>query len=469
MKPAAENKSITDRMWWEASTVGGMIATIRMESGMRQVDLAHAIGVSERTLRSWVQNATMPSGDETYSLMRWCRREMPEWFDAKKEEALLEKIQQAHASETISYASASQAPTFGDHLLELRESAGLGYKELAGIVGVRVPAVSKWEVGKALPDSVQLDALVECFKERIPERMDASQEELLRSAYTERKYKTANEHWANARTPGPMVPAIRMALQMRPLEFAKEIEGAPRTDHGDGRHDTFPDEQLERIIAQAKERVPDWLTEKKIAKLWKKQGRAYPQDEPSVPVALPEAHEVVTDAVIPKEPVVHAIHTPMAKVVPPATQRHLDALLMVDPGALAAHMASFVEASLALLKQQKESRTGMEYTDSALAQDLNAMGRRVSGKWISIKPDELTGSLRDATAQPIVYEALQKLLTTALVSNPAWYEIQESSGIGDLGEAARMLLQLQAKPDSRVGSAEAQGAVKAPVKGRAHV
>ena len=65
------------------------------------------------------------------------------------------------------------AERFGETIRSLRTEKGLTQKELAAAVGVTDKAVSKWELGKSLPDITMLEALAGAFDRPPGELLEA--------------------------------------------------------------------------------------------------------------------------------------------------------------------------------------------------------------------------------------------------------------------------------------------------------
>lgn len=82
-----------------------------------------------------------------------------------------------------------QIKSFGERITILRKKAELTQKELANLLAITEPAISKWETNSSMPDIMLLAPLARALHTDI-NTLFAYEEELSKDRVTENSFKT---------------------------------------------------------------------------------------------------------------------------------------------------------------------------------------------------------------------------------------------------------------------------------------
>lgn len=115
---------------WTAR-LGAHLEASRRRSGLRRLDLANQLGVSEETIRLWERGAVQPSADRLARLIAVLSLEMPAWSAPAR--------------------SASDLPPLARRLRDERDARGVTQAAIAEQIGVPQATYAGWETGRVAP------------------------------------------------------------------------------------------------------------------------------------------------------------------------------------------------------------------------------------------------------------------------------------------------------------------------------
>ena len=128
--------------------LGAHLQASRKSAGLRRVDLAGQLGVSEETIRLWEKGAVQPSADRLARLIALLSLETAQW-----------------AAET---PHAPELPPLARRLRSEREARGITQAGVVRILGVPQATYAGWETGRSTPGTSLFQRLAAFLG--IPER-----------------------------------------------------------------------------------------------------------------------------------------------------------------------------------------------------------------------------------------------------------------------------------------------------------
>ena len=124
----------TEEIVW-SSRLGDHLQASRLRAGLRRLDLAAKLGVSEETIRLWEKGAVQPSADRLARLIAVLSLEISVW----------EPIPDADPDPT------PDLPPLGRRLRDERSARGLTQAAVAQHLGVPLGTYAGWETGRSTP------------------------------------------------------------------------------------------------------------------------------------------------------------------------------------------------------------------------------------------------------------------------------------------------------------------------------
>lgn len=117
---------------WTAR-LGAHLEASRRRSGLRRLDLANQLGVSEETIRLWERGAVQPSAERLARLIAVLSLEMPAW--------------------SAPVRPASDLPPLARRLRDERDARGVTQAAIAEHIGVPQATFAGWETGRVAPSA----------------------------------------------------------------------------------------------------------------------------------------------------------------------------------------------------------------------------------------------------------------------------------------------------------------------------
>jgi len=114
--------------------LGARLEAARQQAGLRRVDLAGRVGVSEETIRLWERGAVQPSPERLSRLIAVLAVEAAHWKQAPVVEAALDEI-----------------PELARRLRDERAARGVTQAVMAHQMGVSQATYAGWETGRSTP------------------------------------------------------------------------------------------------------------------------------------------------------------------------------------------------------------------------------------------------------------------------------------------------------------------------------
>lgn len=118
---------------WSAR-LGAHLEASRTQAGLRRVDLAQRLGVSEESIRLWERGAVQPSEEHLVRLIPMLSIESSFW-----------------QSQEVAASSADEEPELARRLREERAQRSLTQAALAAQLGVAQATYAGWETGRTTP------------------------------------------------------------------------------------------------------------------------------------------------------------------------------------------------------------------------------------------------------------------------------------------------------------------------------
>ncbi len=430
-----------DVAWQEAQSFGEYFRVARVAAGLSQHKMEEKLGLSYGYVSLWEGDRPIRNKATLEKVLEFFRTENPAWFDESKSQILRgfcenDKMRKSAAVDW------EDAHTHGGYLNIACNKTGYKRHEIAAALGVSNAALSLWESDNKLPSPAMRIRLIEYFKKELPEWFDAEKEAAFSRACNAKQYAKADELWNKADSVGQKVWAMRVAMKM-PRDQFEGLTGmsAPLT-WGQAKEDTFSTEQLDQIIARVQERAPSWLTEEKIAQLHMQQTF----EMEAITSKLKEQSIFSRASKIKPQPVEEIDIEPLAEPVPEKPE----ALpLTEDQQAL----SRFITTSIAMLKEEKTTRTLRGYDDNALVHDLNKAGHGISGKWTHVRHEHVTDAVEKLAGTPELYIALERLFNAVLGEKEAWRKIRSEAYAQGLASAVERV-NAAVIPDTRINDAD---------------
>lgn len=186
-------------MVWSAR-LGSHLEASRVRAGMRRVDLAQRLDVSEETIRLWERGAVQPSADRLARLIAMLAIEGSLWQD----------------HDALRTTPADELPVLARRLLAERQALGLPQAALATRLGIAQSTYAGWETGRSTPGAPYLPILAEL--------LGTSREEI--AALCEAPFVVDRSGWPRF---GQLVGAGREKLRLTRADLAARLEVSART------------------------------------------------------------------------------------------------------------------------------------------------------------------------------------------------------------------------------------------------
>ena len=126
---------------WSARA-GAHLEAARKQAGLRRIDLAYQMGVTEETIRLWEKGSVQPSIERLARLIALMSLETQEW-------------------RSRSEPAANDLPPLARRLHHERESRGVTQAEVVRSLGVPQATYAGWETGRAMPSPALYPVLAE--------------------------------------------------------------------------------------------------------------------------------------------------------------------------------------------------------------------------------------------------------------------------------------------------------------------
>lgn len=183
-----------------SSRLGAHLEAFRIQAGLRRIDLAHRLGVSEETIRLWERGAVQPSEDHLVRLIPMLAIESSLW----------DHLEVATAGED------DELPELARRLRQERARRALTQSALAAELGVSQATYAGWETGRATPRAEHHAALASFL-----DLAGATVEAMCNAAFV--------VEYAEWPPFGQLVGARRQALRLSRVELADSLGVTPRT------------------------------------------------------------------------------------------------------------------------------------------------------------------------------------------------------------------------------------------------
>lgn len=186
-------------MVWSAR-LGSHLEASRIRAGMRRVDLAQRLAVSEETIRLWERGAVQPTADRLARLIAMLAIEGSVWHD----------------HDASSTPADDELPALARRLLAERHDLGLTQAALAARLDVAQSTYAGWETGRSTPGAPYLPILAEL--------LGTSREEI--AALHEAPFTVNRSGWPPF---GQLVGAGREELRLTRADLAARLGVSART------------------------------------------------------------------------------------------------------------------------------------------------------------------------------------------------------------------------------------------------
>ena len=185
----------TDEIVWSAR-LGAHLEASRTHAGLRRLDLAAQLGVSEETIRLWEKGAVQPSADRLARLIAVLSLETAKWMAEPERPAEL--------------------PPLARRLRDERQARGLTQAAAVLVLDVPQATYAGWETGRTTPGDAFFPALADFLD--VPE---AEVVELCASPFV--------VDYADWPPFGQLVGARREALRLSRADLAEALDVSPGT------------------------------------------------------------------------------------------------------------------------------------------------------------------------------------------------------------------------------------------------
>ena len=125
-----ESAAAEEIVW--SARAGAHLEASRKQAGLRRIDLAYQMGVTEETIRLWEKGSVQPSAERLARLIALMALEGKEW-------------------RALSAEPAPDLPPFARRLRHERESRGITQAEAVRILHVPQATYAGWETGRTTP------------------------------------------------------------------------------------------------------------------------------------------------------------------------------------------------------------------------------------------------------------------------------------------------------------------------------
>lgn len=305
--------------------------------------------------------------------------------------------------------------------------------QMASEAGVSGAAYFSWESGKWFPKPEHRETILTTLESHIsPDWLDEAKKNTLEQQI---RFAKAAKKWESAQTLGQKIWLVQAATGIPHKEIAQHIPAAINCAYAASKDATIYRPQAEAIIAHARAIVPDFLT---------------------------PARQQELDTLMDKLPLAEVksrLRPGLARPTPPVEKKHVkaapEASALVSASAIPAPPEGTQEAIVTLLRdatawlQEKKQRSGLEYGPAQLAYDVNQMGRSVTSRWTAVDAESLTQAMQDLEGPPVLFAALDKLLSRSLVADSRWYDQRSAIDYPDLGKAVQAVQAHRVPSDMR--------------------
>lgn len=184
-------------MQW-SPRLGAHLEASRTQAGLRRIDLAQRLSVSEESIRLWERGAVQPSEEHLVRLIPMLSIESSFW-----------------QSQEVAAAAADEEPELARRLREERAGRSLTQAALAAELGVPQATYAGWETGRTTPSADHL-ALLASLLGLSEARIEAMCSAPLQVDYAE---------WPAF---GQLVGARRQAMRLTRADLAEALGVSPR-------------------------------------------------------------------------------------------------------------------------------------------------------------------------------------------------------------------------------------------------
>jgi transcriptional regulator with XRE-family HTH domain len=129
-----------DEIIW-SSRLGAHLTAFRQRAGLRRIDLARQIGVSDETLRLWEKGAVRPSRELLARLIALLSLEAADWSESESDE------------------QQPELPVVARRLREERGARGMSQATTVRLLDVAQATYASWETGRCSPAEQHYDAI----------------------------------------------------------------------------------------------------------------------------------------------------------------------------------------------------------------------------------------------------------------------------------------------------------------------
>lgn len=178
--------------------LGAHLEAARVQAGLRRVDLANRLGVSEEAVRLWERGTVQPSEEHLTRLIPYLSTEAVSW------------------SAPADRHDEEEAPPLARRLRDERARRGLTQAAMAAVIGAPQATYAGWETGRSTPSAPYLDVLAELLGVDI-----RAVEALCANPFT-----VDVSGWPPL---GQLIGRRREALRLTRAALAAELDVSPRT------------------------------------------------------------------------------------------------------------------------------------------------------------------------------------------------------------------------------------------------
>lgn len=189
---------VSDEIVWSAR-LGAHLEASRTRAGMRRVDLADRLGVSEETIRLWEKGAVQPTADNLARLIPVLAIEASHW----------------QLPADVVAPAEDEFPALARRLREERHALGLTQAAVAVRLGVAQATYAGWETGRSTPGPQHTAVVANLLA------MTADEVESLGDA----PFVVEHAEWPAF---GQLVGARRQALRLTRADLADALGVSPR-------------------------------------------------------------------------------------------------------------------------------------------------------------------------------------------------------------------------------------------------
>lgn len=187
---------VTEPVTW-SPRLGAHLEAARVQAGLRRIDLANRLGVSEESVRLWERGTVQPSEEHLVRLIPMLAVEAAAWS-------------------TPADDTDEEAPPLARRLQEERAERGLTQAAMAALIGAPQATYSGWETGRTTPSPQYVEVLADLLGMTVE-----AVEELAANPF--------EVDWESWPPFGQLVGRRRQALRLTRAAVAAALDVSPRT------------------------------------------------------------------------------------------------------------------------------------------------------------------------------------------------------------------------------------------------